>query len=208
MYVGKSARHLLLSRGGEFCDNLLTISSGTSLADQVSVLKSQLELQEKVNESPPLAPSSSKGKSAEPATPPVDDAHTEQLKRSLAETLRMATSWEQRARAAQAENAKLKEKARENAAAIKTLTAEKKTLTINLKDRNEELRTKTKFGSDLQDELMTMNIQVAVAERERDKARKERQELIDRWVKEKAAQADKMNRANDLEAAALLEKTR
>ena len=81
-------------------------------------------------------------------------------------------------------------------------------LTTNLRDRNEELRTKTKFASDLQDELMTMNIQVSVAEKERDKARKERQELIDRWLKEKGVQADKMNRANDLEAAAFLEKTR
>ena len=186
----------------------LTSFSGTSLADQVSVLKSQLDLQEKINEVPPLAPSSSKGKSPEPATQLADDAHTEQLKRNLAEALRSAASWEQRARAALTENAKLKEKARENATTITTLTAEKKILTTNLKDRNEELKTKTKFASDLQDELMAMNIQVSVAERERDKARKERQELIDRWVKEKAAQAEKMNRANDLEAAALLEKTR
>jgi hypothetical protein len=52
--------------------------------------------------------------------------------------------------------------------------------------------------------MITLNLQVAVAEKERDKVKLENKELVDRWMKRMAQEADAMNRANE----PIFEKTR
>lgn len=49
----------------------------------------------------------------------------------------------------------------------------------------------------VQDEMITLNLQLSMAEKERDKVKKENKELVERWMKSKGAEADKMNRANE-----------
>lgn len=45
--------------------------------------------------------------------------------------------------------------------------------------------------------MIALNLQLSMAEKERDKVRKENKELIDRWMKRMAQEADAMNRANE-----------
>jgi hypothetical protein len=52
--------------------------------------------------------------------------------------------------------------------------------------------------------MITLNLQVSMAEKERDKVKKENKELVDRWMKRMAQEADAMNLANE----PLLEKGR
>ena len=56
----------------------------------------------------------------------------------------------------------------------------------------------------VQDEMITLNLQVSMAEKERDKVKKENKELVDRWMKRMAQEADAMNLANE----PLFDKTR
>ena len=52
--------------------------------------------------------------------------------------------------------------------------------------------------------MITLNLQVSMAEKERDRVKKENKELVDRWMKRMAQEADAMNLANE----PLLEKGR
>lgn len=45
--------------------------------------------------------------------------------------------------------------------------------------------------------MITLNLQMSVAEKERDKVKKENKELVDRWMKRMAKEADAMNLANE-----------
>lgn len=45
--------------------------------------------------------------------------------------------------------------------------------------------------------MITLNLQVAMAEKERDKVKSENKELVDRWMKRMAQEADAMNLANE-----------
>lgn len=45
--------------------------------------------------------------------------------------------------------------------------------------------------------MITLNLQMSVAEKERDKVKKENKELIDRWMKRMGQEADAMNLANE-----------
>lgn len=45
--------------------------------------------------------------------------------------------------------------------------------------------------------MITLNLQMSVAENERDKVKKENKELVDRWMKRMAQEAEAMNLANE-----------
>ncbi len=45
--------------------------------------------------------------------------------------------------------------------------------------------------------MITLNLQMSIAEKERDKVKKENKELVDRWMKRMAQEADAMNLANE-----------
>lgn len=50
---------------------------------------------------------------------------------------------------------------------------------------------------EVQDEMIALNLQMAMAEKERDRVKKENKELVDRWMKRMAQEADAMNLANE-----------
>ncbi|KAF1739259.1 Autophagy protein 16 [Beauveria bassiana] len=129
--------------------------------------------------------------------PGQDDATTTQLRHDLAEALRAKGATETRLRAAEEELAKLRVKTKEDARSVRDLTSERTALTTRLKDREYELREKRKLVEEVQDEMITLNLQMSVAEKERDKVKKENKELVDRWMKRMAQEADAMNLANE-----------
>ncbi|OAQ99570.1 hypothetical protein LLEC1_03383 [Akanthomyces lecanii] len=174
-----------------------THSLGSQMADRISALeaeRSSLEAQL----SPPKPPSSGNKKPAQDASPSSgNDAGTAQLRHDLAEALRSKGTTEARLRAAEEELARLRARTKDDARSVRDLAADRTTLTTRLKDREYELREKRKLLEQVQDEMITLNLQVSVAEKERDKVKKENKELVDRWMKRMAQEADAMNLANE-----------
>ena len=76
---------------------------------------------------------------------------------------------------------------------ITQLTSELSQLSIRVRDRDEESRGKAKLLDNVQDEIVTLNLQLNMAEDEVKKLRKENKELVDRWMQRKGEEADKMN---------------
>jgi chromosome segregation ATPase len=63
-----------------------------------------------------------------------------------------------------------------------------------LKDREEEIKGKQKVASDVQDEMISLNLQLSVAEQKTEKLERENKALVERWMKEMGGRAEKMNR--------------
>ncbi|CEJ82681.1 hypothetical protein VHEMI02730 [[Torrubiella] hemipterigena] len=134
-----------------------------------------------------------------PASTNPNDPGVAQLRLDLAEALRSKGVTEARLRSSDEELTKLKAKSKEDAHRIKTLSSERTMLVTRLKDREHELREKHKLLEQVQDEMITLNLQMSVAETERDKVKVENKELVDRWMKRMAQEAEAMNIANEPE---------
>lgn len=91
---------------------------------------------------------------------------------------------------------KLKAKSKVDSKRITYLTSELNQLSVRMRDRDEESRGKAKLLDNVQDEVVTLNLQLNLAEDEVQKLRKENQELVDRWMQRKGEEADRMNQAS------------
>ncbi|KHN97609.1 Autophagy-related protein 16 [Metarhizium album ARSEF 1941] len=175
--------------------NMDLVQTCSQMADRISALeaeKAALELHaSNVNVGRPAL-----GSKAGDA-PATDDPGVAQLRVDLAESLRSKGVAETRLRTAEEELAKLRNKLKDDARSIRDLTAERLVLTTRLKDREHEIREKRKLLEQVQDEMITLNLQMSVAEKERDKVKKENKELVDRWMKRMAQEAEAMNLANE-----------
>ncbi|WZH43250.1 autophagy-related protein 16 [Fusarium acuminatum] len=135
--------------------------------------------------------------STQPTEPSTNDPGVAQLKQDLAEALRSKGVTEKRLRASEEELMQLRSKHKIDTKSIRDLTADRNSLTTRLKDREYELREKRKLIEQVQDEMIALNLQMSMAEKERDKVKKENKELVDRWMKRMAQEADAMNLANE-----------
>lgn len=88
---------------------------------------------------------------------------------------------------------KLRAKSKSDSKKIAQLTANVSQLTMKLRDRDEELKGKAKLVEDVQDENVTLNLQLNMADEQAKKLRKENQDLVDRWMARMGKEADQMN---------------
>ncbi|KAG5981074.1 autophagy protein 16, interacts with Atg12p-Atg5p [Claviceps digitariae] len=130
-------------------------------------------------------------------TTTADDPGIAQLRLDLAESLRAKGVAESRLRAAEEELSKLRTKTKDDARSMRDLGSQHSLLTTRLKDREHELREKRKLLEQVQDEMITLNLQMSMAEKERDKVKSENKELVERWMKRMAREAEAMNLANE-----------
>lgn len=72
-------------------------------------------------------------------------------------------------------------------------------LTTKIRDRDQELREKSRLLENIQDEGVALNLQLNVAEDEVKRLRKENEELIQRWMKRVGREADELNEENSKE---------
>ncbi|CAJ0540509.1 Ff.00g075860.m01.CDS01 [Fusarium sp. VM40] len=135
--------------------------------------------------------------STQPTEPSNNDPVVAQLKQDLAEALRSKGVTEKRLRTSEEELMQSRSKHKIDTKSIRDLTADRSGLTTRLKDREYELREKRKLIEQVQDEMIALNLQMSMAEKERDKVKKENKELVDRWMKRMAQEADAMNLANE-----------
>ncbi|KAL2271496.1 hypothetical protein VTJ83DRAFT_867 [Remersonia thermophila] len=184
----------------------------SQLVDRVSFLEAEnaaLRAQLQAGAEPATAakPSASSGKKpfAAPATsldpPPAADDDTAQLiarlRVDLAEALRSQTQFQQRLQAAEDELGRLRARTSADARALRELTAEKKLLTTKLRDREEELRVKSKLVADVQDELAVLNMQLDVVERKRAEKEAENRQLVERYMRRVDQEVEALNMANE-----------
>ncbi|KAI9820972.1 MAG: hypothetical protein M1832_003444 [Thelocarpon impressellum] len=83
-----------------------------------------------------------------------------------------------------------------SAARIRALEAERTSLIRKVRDRDEELRGKAKLLENIQDEAMTLNLQLNMAEENKRRLEGENQELVERWMVAKRREAEEMNTAS------------
>ncbi|CAK7216596.1 autophagy protein 16, interacts with Atg12p-Atg5p [Sporothrix bragantina] len=168
----------------------LLIAACSALQDQVAALQAENALLR-----------SSPGAAAVAGKVRQDDVETErpdsQLRVDLAEALRSQGKFQSRLKAAEEELETLRSKTRNDAKSIRTLTAERNALATKVRDRDEELRGKSKLVEDVQDELIALNLQLNIAEQQRDKIKKENKDLVDRWMRRMGQEAEAMNLANE-----------
>ncbi|KAL2169767.1 hypothetical protein VTG60DRAFT_5663 [Thermothelomyces hinnuleus] len=177
------------------------ISAYSQLLDRVSVLEAEKAAREALAQ--PSAPPPKSGASKDPTSPPPDSSSTDdtplvaRLRLELAEALRAKGQFQQRLQAAEEELARLRNKTASDSKALRDLTAERRTLALKLRDREEELRVKTKLVADVQDELAVLNMQLDMVERKRAEQEAENKQLVERFMKRVGQEVEAMNLAND-----------
>ncbi len=130
-----------------------------------------------------------------PAARP-DSPTVAQIRQDLAKAQQERGDLQSRLDAVQRELETLKSKAKVDNKRIARLNASVSQLTVKLRDREEELRGKAKLIENVQDENVTLNLQLNMAEEQSDKLKKENKELVDRWMARMGKEADKMNEDN------------
>jgi len=89
---------------------------------------------------------------------------------------------------------RLRSRTSTDARTIRDLTAERRILSIKLRDREEELRAKNKLVADVQDELAVLNMQLNLVEKRYADKVSENKQLVERFMKRVGQEADAMNR--------------
>jgi uncharacterized protein YicC (UPF0701 family) len=137
---------------------------------------------------PPPASPDVPSPSASPANPP-SSADLLALRASLASA--------QTARAAlESEVAALSTLRTTNAAQGALLEARSReiaSLQRKIRDRNEEIKEKMKLVEQVQDEMVSLNLQLNMAEQKSEKLQAENKHLVERWVKRMGEEVDRMN---------------
>lgn len=77
---------------------------------------------------------------------------------------------------------------------VTQLTRQKADIERKLRDRDEELRGKSRLVEHAQDEMVALGLQLNMAEARRDKLQTENKDLVDRWMKRMGEEADRVNR--------------
>lgn len=83
---------------------------------------------------------------------------------------------------------------RSSASQISQLTRQKLDTERKLRDREEEIKGKQKLVVAAQDEMVALGLQLNMSEQKKDKLEKDNKELLERWMRRKGEEAEKMNR--------------
>ncbi|KAK6197813.1 hypothetical protein LQW54_010519 [Pestalotiopsis sp. IQ-011] len=175
------------------------VSACSQLADRVASLEAEkavlLQQQQKAQSTPTTATSTNPDTAAAPS-----DAATAQLRLDLAEALRSRGELLAKQLKADEELRTLRARTKADDRRVRELTAERNGLAAKLRDRTEELVGKNRLLEDVQDDNLTLNIQLDVRESECKKIKAENKELVDRWMKKMEKEAEAMNLANEPQA--------
>jgi nitrate/nitrite-specific signal transduction histidine kinase len=193
------------------------------MADRISSLEAEKLALESLAAGQGNNNNRSKSPSLQPGEAAANDPGVAQLRLELAEALRSRGVAETRLRTTEEELDKLRSKTKHDTRSLKDLTTERTSLATKVNDREYELKEKrklvevlyhstrslnrlfpstTRLNTDVyiqqvQDEMIALNLQLSMAEKERDRVKQENKELIDRWMKRMAQEADAMNLANE-----------
>ncbi|KAI9740275.1 MAG: hypothetical protein M1834_004853 [Cirrosporium novae-zelandiae] len=172
--------------------------SDTALADRAANLESATKSSAPDNDQGtksinPSASGSLKAPKRQNTLPASEDSLAK-IRHDLIEAQRTKAETQARLKATTEELERSKTKSKVDAKRIQNLTADRNNLSVRLRDVQEELRGKAKLLEDLQDETVTLNLQLNMAEEKSKKLQQENKELIDRWMVRIGQEADAMNK--------------
>ncbi|KAI1384725.1 autophagy protein 16 [Hypoxylon trugodes] len=176
------------------------VDACSQLSDRIAALEAEKAVWQTSSTNPLSSLEKSPAGKAPAATTETintSDPSVAQLKLDLAEALRSRTQLQSRLKTAEDELQKLRSKTKVDTKRISDLTAERNTLWSRLKDRNEELVGKNKMLKDIQDENLTLNIQLDVTEQKAAKLTADNEQLVKRWMDRMRDEADAMNLQNE-----------
>lgn len=175
----------------------LMVFLGTKLADQNAELQARVRQVPTEDREPAVSPPPSmvgRGLRRVTSSPaPAESTNISQLRRDLSKAQHERHDLYTRLESAMRELDNLKSKARVDSKRINQLDATTSQLNVRLRDREEELRGKAKLVENVQDENVTLNLQLNMAEEQSQRLRKENKELVDRWMARIGKEADRMN---------------
>ncbi|KAJ9602924.1 autophagy protein 16, interacts with Atg12p-Atg5p [Cladophialophora chaetospira] len=128
-----------------------------------------------------------------PESPTSNTTQTAQLRSDLSKAQSERADLQTRLDVTLRELEALKGKSKADNKQILHLNASINRLKIKVGDREEELRGKAKLIENVQDENVTLHLQLNMAEQQAAKLKKENQELVDRWMARMGKEADRMN---------------
>jgi len=176
------------------CHGNRLIDLDTKLADNTAKFANQRSSSE---EPTPAASASTKAitsKGKGPATIDVSSPSTvAQLRSELAITQRTRGDLESQLSTLTTELSTLKASDAQQKQRIEQLEKVRTQLERRSKDRTEELKGKGRLVEEVHDEMVALNLQLNMAEQEKEKLRKENEELTKRWVQRMEEEARKMN---------------
>ncbi|KAK7544792.1 autophagy-related protein 16 [Phyllosticta citribraziliensis] len=145
----------------------------------------------------PHKPSPSRFGRSSPASAATEDASptdaVARLRADLATTQTSRAQLQTQVSTLTTELASVRGKYTQNTKRVEELQREKAVLERKLRDREGELRGKNRLVQEVQDELVSLNLQFNMAEQKADELGRENQELVERWVKYKEKEAERMN---------------
>ena len=179
------------------CDYSNSHNTGSQLQDRVAALEA--EKATVLARASSAASEASKAPAARdaPDNHASDDTAVARLRLDLAEVLRSQGQLQSRLKNAEEELNMLRTKTKSDSRTIRTLTSERNSLATKVRDRDEELRGKSKLVENVQDELIALNLQLNMAEQQKAKVQAENKELVDRWMTRMGQEAEAMNLANE-----------
>lgn len=147
-------------------------------------------------EKPKSPPPSLVGRFSTRSPPPAPPTETlsltairQEFTTAQAERARLSAQLE----AVQTELDVLKTSSKSDRKEITRLTKTSAQVQVRLRDRDEELRGKAKLLENVQDENATLNLELKQADEKAKRLKRENQELVDRWMKSKGEEAERMN---------------
>ncbi|KAL8417665.1 hypothetical protein RB594_001353 [Gaeumannomyces avenae] len=181
------------------------IQACSQLQDRIAVLEAEKAALQETSAGAaagtPLVPASSRRDAAAAAAAAgpaaASDPSVARLRLDLAEALRAQGLLQSRVKTAEGELERLRSKTADDSRAIRQLTSERNVLATKVRDRDEELRGKSKLVENVQDELLALTLQLNVTEQKKAKIEAENKELVERWMKRKGQEAEALNLANE-----------
>ncbi len=83
---------------------------------------------------------------------------------------------------------------KDSTAQISLLTRQKLDVERKLRDREEEIRGKARLVEEAQDEMVSLQLQLNMAEQKSEKLDKENKELVERWMRRMGEEVERVNR--------------
>ncbi|RMZ82444.1 hypothetical protein DV737_g2070, partial [Chaetothyriales sp. CBS 132003] len=139
------------------------------------------------------APAPSLFRVSSPPAPRAESPSVAEMRQDLARAQQERSELQRRVDLLAGDLEALKARSRKEGKKLAQSSAQVAHLTTRLRDRDEELRGKAKLVEDVQDENVTLNLQLNVAEERAQKLKEENQELIDRWMARMGKEAERMN---------------
>ncbi|KXT10614.1 hypothetical protein AC579_6618 [Pseudocercospora musae] len=181
------------------------IDAYTRVADRAAAARQEYESASKKPSSPlPLDRTASTSKrgfiSRSPPTTIQDSSGAlSSLRADLANTQRARATLQSQVTDLTSQLSALQASQQRSTAQIASLQKQKLEIERKLRDREEEIKGKSKIVEAVQDEMVSLQLQLNLAERRREEVEVENQQLVERWMKRMGEEVERVNKGSGWE---------